>query len=366
MTDEVAAGSPEVEASSSGQIPRETRIALAGRLRLRRLETDEAIFARVRDLAPGAAGLEDPEYMAGLRAAVAAALEYVLEGIEGGEKDGSPPPTATLEQARRAARTGVSLDTVLRRYVAGLAILEGFVVQAVEQEERIIPPTPIPPTQVLRDVLANMSALVDRLITAVSRAYGEEIEPAPHAPSPPLRASPTEPGRYSPSARIPLSASIPASASAAETRRERTSRRDRSTRMDRILQAMVEVAAERGFFAPFFFPVLWTGRRTCIPGCSSGRFFGYCSGGGFFGCAARGYFGFFFDLGFVGDLGGVARDEFLDGGLAAWVRAVDGIAERVAIGVGGAAGHRVGLQEAPELGYVGAGAHVEGSARQFG
>ena len=152
-------------------------------LRLRRLETDEAIFARVRDLAPGAAGLADPEYIAGLRAAVAAALEYVLVGIELGD-DQSPPtqgeewgaqiPAVALEQARRAARTGVGLDTVLRRYVAGLAILEGFVVQEAMDG--------IPPTRLagdgLRDVLASMSALVDCLIAAVSRAYGEELRAA--------------------------------------------------------------------------------------------------------------------------------------------------------------------------------------------
>ena len=57
--------------------------------------------------------------------------------------------------------------------------------------------------------------LVDRLIAAVSRAYGAELEGAGHAPPPPpARASP---GR------------------AVEPRRER------------ILQAMVEVAAEHGF-----------------------------------------------------------------------------------------------------------------------
>ena len=212
MTDEVGAGSPEAEASSSGRMPRDTRIVLVRRLRARRLEADEAIFARVRGLAPGASGLEDPEYMAGLRAAVVAALEYVLSGIErGGEEEGSarPIPVAVLEQARRAARTGVSLDTVLRRYLAGLAILEGFVVQEAEREEDWIPAT-----QGLRDLLATMSSLVDCLITAVSRAYGEEVKPAPHAPSPPPRAS--------------LGRVV-------------------GPRRDRILRAMVELAAERGF-----------------------------------------------------------------------------------------------------------------------
>jgi Bacterial regulatory proteins, tetR family len=227
-----AGGGRSRPADSAEPAVEEARARVVARLRSWRLETDAAIFARVRDLAPGAAGLEDAEYMAGLRTAVAAALEYVLEGIERGENEGSPPnpptpgipaapaapaapptpaiPAATLEQARRAARTGVGLETVLRRYVAGLAILEGFVVQAAEQQEQDL----VPATHVLRDVLANMAALVDRLIAAVSRAYGEELEGADHPPPPPARASP---GR------------------AVEPRRER------------ILQAMVEVAGKHGF-----------------------------------------------------------------------------------------------------------------------
>jgi AcrR family transcriptional regulator len=212
-------------AGRGGEASAQARARVVARLRLRRLETDEAIFARVRDLVPGAAGLADPEYIAGLRAAVAAALEYVLAGIERGAEDQSPPapaiPAVALEQARRAARMRVSLDTVLRRYVAGLAILEGFVVEEAEQEEDWIPRIGFPPTRGLRDVLANMSALVDRLITAVSRAYGEEVERPGHGPSlPPPRASP---------------------------RRVVGPRRDRTSRRVRILVAMTEVAAEHGF-----------------------------------------------------------------------------------------------------------------------
>jgi AcrR family transcriptional regulator len=196
---------------------------LVRRLRARRDELVDAIFARVRGDAFDRAGEQDAEYLAGLHAAVAAALEYVLTGIELGEEGVGQVPTVALEQARRAARVGVGLDTVLRRYVVGLAILEDSMMREAEQEEDWVPrigsrglgPADwIPPTpSALREVLARMSALVDRLITAVSRAYGEEIEGAGHAPSPP-RASP---GRAV------------------------------GPRRDRILEAMVEMAAERGF-----------------------------------------------------------------------------------------------------------------------
>jgi AcrR family transcriptional regulator/DNA-binding transcriptional ArsR family regulator len=83
--------------------------------------------------------------------------------------------------------------------------------QEAERAER----DSVAPARGLRDVLAKMSALVDRLITAVSRAYGDEIEGAPHAPAPPpQRASP---GRVA------------------------------GPQRDRILEAMVELAAEHGF-----------------------------------------------------------------------------------------------------------------------
>jgi hypothetical protein len=46
-----------------------------------------------------------------------AAVEYGLQGIERGEGWSGQVPAVATEQARRAARVGVSLDTVLVRYV---------------------------------------------------------------------------------------------------------------------------------------------------------------------------------------------------------------------------------------------------------
>ena len=112
----------------SGVAPVEdVRGVVVARLRARRHELVGAIVERVRGDAFGRAGEDDAEYVAGLRTAVAAAVDYGFEGIERGEGDGSPPtppvPVAVSEQARRAARIGVSLDTVLRRYVVGHTLL---------------------------------------------------------------------------------------------------------------------------------------------------------------------------------------------------------------------------------------------------
>jgi hypothetical protein len=92
-------------------------------------ELEQAIFARVGgDAFDRAVEARDAEYVAGLRAAVAAAVEYALGGIERGERGAGPVPAVAtsrrvlITQARLAARVGVSLDTVLRRYVLGRAL----------------------------------------------------------------------------------------------------------------------------------------------------------------------------------------------------------------------------------------------------
>jgi AcrR family transcriptional regulator len=201
-------------AGPGGGVPEEVSAGVVGRLRARRAEIDEAIFARVSDRWFDRTGSGDPEYVEGLRAAGVAALDYVLVGIERSGVSLEPVPAATLDQARRAARTGVGVDTVLRRYLAGYAVVEGVVMQEAEHDELLAQPS------ALRDVLQRMSVLVDRLIAAVSSAYSKELE----------RAGNTV---------------LPTGDHAAP--RARTSQRERTSRRDRILEVMVEVVAERGF-----------------------------------------------------------------------------------------------------------------------
>jgi AcrR family transcriptional regulator len=230
------------------------RADVVKRLRARRAEIEEAIFARVSDQWFDPTGADDPEYVTGLRAAGAAALDYVLVGIERSEQSIEPVPVAALAQARRAARAGVGLDTVLRRYLAGYAVVEGFVMREAEHADQNWLPRigSRPPKSALRDVLQAMSALVDRLITTVSNAYGEEIERSGHSrsghsvsprheiPVPPGHDIPAGEGSDRPGPAVSGGAAI-SSARGVATSRARTSRRDR------ILQAMVEVVSERGF-----------------------------------------------------------------------------------------------------------------------
>lgn len=105
------------------------------------------------------------EYAQGLRAAVTAAVDYALEGMAQGEHEGTPVPEPLLAQARRAARSGVGLDTVLRRYVAGHALLGDFLVQ--EAEGRVGPAE-------LKRLFRRLAGTLDCLLAAVTAAYGLE------------------------------------------------------------------------------------------------------------------------------------------------------------------------------------------------
>jgi len=152
----------------------DARTGVVARLRARRDELVREIFAHVRAGALASFGDEDAEYVAGLRAAVEAALDYVLEGIERGETDGSPPtrpiPAVAAEQARRAARVGVPLNTVLRRYLLGHTLFEQVVMDEAERsglaDER----------EASRAALRTQAAALDRLLETIAGEYGDELE----------------------------------------------------------------------------------------------------------------------------------------------------------------------------------------------
>jgi PucR C-terminal helix-turn-helix domain len=142
------------------------RAGVVARLRARLPEIEKAIFASLRaSLSDPAAG-RDAEYVQGLRVTIVAVLDYGLMGIEKGEEWFGPIPSAAMAQARRAARNGVGLETVLLRYTIGNRLLGGFVMEEVDRF----------PSQVLRQALNTQGALVERLMAAVSTEYKLEIE----------------------------------------------------------------------------------------------------------------------------------------------------------------------------------------------
>lgn len=144
----------------------QTRLDLAERLQARRAEIEQAVLTRVQAIAdPREAA--DPRYAEGLRITVTAALDYGLRAIERGEERSSEIPVALLGQARLAARNAVSLETVLRRYFAGYALLGDFLLAETEAGGLLEGAS-------LKDLQRAQAAVFERVIAAVSEEYARE------------------------------------------------------------------------------------------------------------------------------------------------------------------------------------------------
>lgn len=148
------------------------RPELVAKLRARLEEIEEAIFARVRTLAE-TSGAEDPEYMAGLRATVGESLDFALAHMEKGEDWTGPIPSTAAEQARRSARAGIRLDTILRRYAAGDRLLGDFIMDETDSFS----------SQALRQILRVHGPQVDRLMAAVATEYMDEVARMKRSPT---------------------------------------------------------------------------------------------------------------------------------------------------------------------------------------
>jgi hypothetical protein len=146
----------------------EARAALATRLRQRRPEIEQSVVARVYGISEPTEST-DPEYLKGLHAALSSALEFGFAVIERGEERAPPVPTALLAQARLAARNGIPIETVLRRYFAGYGVLSEFLLEEVASEGSLGEGD-------LRDLARGQAALFDRLLAYVTEEYARGVE----------------------------------------------------------------------------------------------------------------------------------------------------------------------------------------------
>jgi hypothetical protein len=111
-----------------GHSVEKARGALHQRLLARRPEIEQTLHNRIDALASSSRGV-DPEYVDGLPSAVSAALDFGLAVVRSGAEREPPIPAPLLTQTRLAARNGVGLDTVLRRYLAGYTLLTDFLLE---------------------------------------------------------------------------------------------------------------------------------------------------------------------------------------------------------------------------------------------
>jgi len=145
------------------------RAGLAEGLRARRAEIEAAVLARIQAISGSSGRQREPEYAHGLRATVAAAVDYGLRAIELGEDRCPPIPPVLLTQARLAAHADVDLHTVLRRYVAGYTLLGDYMVKELEAHAALQGP-------MMQRLLRAQAVLLERLLVAVSEEYVREKE----------------------------------------------------------------------------------------------------------------------------------------------------------------------------------------------
>jgi hypothetical protein len=159
-------GKAKVQRRGNGSRSRgDARALVTARLRERLPEIQAAVGTRVYAIADPHE-VADPAYVEGLKAALAAAVEYRLAVLELGERRAPAVPEVLLAQARLDARDGVPLDTVLRRYFAGNSHFGDFLAEAAERAEV--------PASTLRELLREQATLGDRLLAAVSAEHARE------------------------------------------------------------------------------------------------------------------------------------------------------------------------------------------------
>lgn len=127
-----------------------------------------AISERIRDVIPHPTGNDDLGYEAGLLEAIAAVVDYSFDAIEQGPEWSEQIPPAAIAQARRAARAGVSVGTVQRRYIAGHRELGNFVAHEIERNGLSTD------GQVIHHLRITQEALLEHLIAAIEREYLDE------------------------------------------------------------------------------------------------------------------------------------------------------------------------------------------------
>jgi hypothetical protein len=133
------------------------------RLRERRDELRDELLNRVRAVqAPDSAAKDT--YVSTLPSTVSAGLDFGLQSIEPDSLDQPPQiPDQLLLQARLAAGSGVSLDTVLRRYCAANAVFTDVLIAEAED-------CGLPRPQ-LKSYFRSLAVGFDHLLSAVSSEY---------------------------------------------------------------------------------------------------------------------------------------------------------------------------------------------------
>ena len=143
---------------------------LARRLRERSAEIEVEVHARIQERAP--VEQTDPEYIHGLNAAVRDAIAYTLTTVETGETAAPPLPTTLLGQARLAARHGVTVATVLRRYTLGAHQVRDLILAEALRSPALL-------DEHLQRLLREQDFILECVLLELEREHARELQNRP-------------------------------------------------------------------------------------------------------------------------------------------------------------------------------------------
>lgn len=144
----------------------EIRRSLSAALEARRNEIEEAFRTRVNAIG-NIQEVHDVEYLEGLRSSISKAFDFALMGISGSRGSVPAIPPVLLTQARLAARNGIDLAVVQRRYMACYHLLDEFL---SEEAERHGPPA----TGALWYIRRTTRSLFEMLLDTVEEEHTRE------------------------------------------------------------------------------------------------------------------------------------------------------------------------------------------------
>jgi hypothetical protein len=143
------------------------RAAVAARLRECRAEIEQAVLARAAALLGSMRDL-DPEFLEGQREAAGAAVDYGIRAIEIGEERLRDVPAVFHAQARLTARSGVSVDTMMRRYFAGYVLLGDFLMREADSCSL--------DGAALQCIMRDTAVVFDRLTSTMAEEFQREMD----------------------------------------------------------------------------------------------------------------------------------------------------------------------------------------------
>jgi hypothetical protein len=145
------------------------RVSVYARLLSRRSEIEREILDRMRALSDRPGPAPDPEYLEGQRAAIAAGLDYGFAAIQRDRHPSPSVPVPILAQARLAARSGVRLDTLIRRCFAGYTLFADFIIGEADT-------VGIREGSDLKHLMRGQAIAFDALLTAIGEEHAHEVK----------------------------------------------------------------------------------------------------------------------------------------------------------------------------------------------